>query len=81
MFMDDQYMQAAVISQNECEPRVSFVFSVTCSPVSIADARLCPTDLLTYDPCGRDETHVTSSEERRVASAHKPCLQLPRLSL
>jgi hypothetical protein len=73
--------EAGVVSQNGCEPKVSFVFSVACSPASIADARPWPTDLLTYQPCDRDDTHTISSEERRAVGAHKPCLQLPRLSL
>jgi len=33
-----------------CSPSASFVFSVTCSPVSIAEASPWPTDLLTYRP-------------------------------
>ena len=74
-------MHAKPARQNGCEPKVSFVFSVTCSPVSIADARPWPTDLLTYHPFERDDTQFTSSEEKRAAGAHKPCLQLPRLSL
>ena len=34
---------------NACLPRVCFVFSVTSSPVSMADARPWPTDLLTFN--------------------------------
>ena len=50
-------------TQYVCEPNVSLAFSVTCSPVSIADARPRPTDLLTYQPCGCDGSYVTFPKE------------------